>query len=122
LLLRLGSAAASIGAWAQADQIFTAALPLVPAGQVVECLLLRADALDKAGRTQEALRIAQDAAKRAPSDFRAQHAVARLLAVNGNEPEARLAYRLLLTRFGLDTETRDAVVLEMTELLGEGAP
>ena len=121
LLLRLGSTAASSGAWAQAEQVFASALPLLPQNQDVECLLLRSEALEKLGCIPEGLQSAQEAAKRAPSDFRAQHAVARLLALSGNALEARLAYRLLLTRFGLDPETRNALELEMNTLMGEDA-
>lgn len=121
LLLRLGAVASSIGAWAQAEPIFASAFPLLGEDRTVECLLLRSDALEALGRMQEALRWARDASKQAPSDFRAQHAFARLLALNGNAAEARLAYRLLLTRFALDAEMRRMVEREMNALMGEEA-
>lgn len=119
LLVRLAQSAVEIGAWPQANEILASAAPLLPRGPDVECLLMRVDVLEKMERYAEARDVAQHASKRAPTDFRTQHAVARQSALSGRIAEARLAYRLLLSRFALDAQTRTAVEQEMNALMGE---
>jgi tetratricopeptide (TPR) repeat protein/O-antigen ligase len=119
LLVRLGQSAVEIGAWPQANEILASAVPLLPRGFDVECLLMRVDVLERMERYAEARNVAQQASKRAPADFRTQHAVARQSALSGRTAEARLAYRLLLSRFALEAQTRTAVEQEMNALMGE---
>ncbi len=120
LLVRLGRVAAELGAYVQANEILVSALPLLPKGPDVDCQLLRVAVLECMGRYDEAQKVAADAAKRAPNDYRTQHALARQSALSGRTAEARLAYRLLLTRFMLDPQTRSAVEQEMKSLMGDG--
>ncbi|MCL4693140.1 MAG: hypothetical protein KJ060_11600, partial [Candidatus Hydrogenedentes bacterium] len=120
LLVQLGRAAAELGAWVQANEILASALPLLPKGPDVECLLLRVAVLESMGRFDEAQKTAADATKRAPNDYRTQHALARQSALSGRAAEARLSYRLLLTRFALDPPTRNTIEQEMKALLGDG--
>ncbi len=113
LLLRLGDVAASIGAWTSSEQVLASAFSLLPNGPDTNWLLLRSHVLERLGRYPDALQVAQVAARQAPTDYRTQYAVARLLARNGKVSEALFTYRMVLTRFSLDPETRQQVEREM---------
>ena len=118
----LAATALEIGAFAEAESLYSGALELQTGDARQSNMLGRAEALYLTGKKDEALTLVEDAARTWPQSFEVALARARLLARMDRSAEAKLAYRLILSRYGLEPSDRAQVQQELDQLTPEPAP
>lgn len=121
-LADLAATALTIGAVVEAESLYADALKLQVGDARLGSTLGRAEALYRMGKKDEALALVESAAQSWPQSFEVALAHARLLGRVGRTAEARLAYRLVLTRYALGPEDRSEVQHELDQLKAESAP
>ncbi|MCC6490381.1 MAG: O-antigen ligase family protein [Candidatus Hydrogenedentes bacterium] len=121
-LADLAATALAIGAVAESESLYADALELQADDTRQGSTLGRAETLYLMGKEDEALALVEGAAQTWPQSFEVALARARLLSRVGRTAEARLAYRLVLTRYALGPEDRSHVQSELDQLKPESAP
>lgn len=115
-LATLGEVFLRAARWESADQSLGAASAYLRDRERAFALANRSEALAQLGRPSEALALATEAAEQARDAFAVSLMLARRLAENGREAEARMEYRALIERLPQDSNMCRQVEMELKKL------
>jgi tetratricopeptide (TPR) repeat protein len=117
VLLNLGVVFRVTSNWAASDSSLAEAMLNLPADSQVPAMMQRADVLTRLNRHEEALKLARDASRLAPTDFNLRWMVAKKTVLAGRREDALAQYNVLLETPGLDGSARQRLTTERDSLV-----